>query len=247
MPFLPDFFSFFYSAFVSPHSPASPKISELLKYGGTHPGAYLLRRGLFMPKEIETILGREFTQEGLKRLTPLKLMDSILTPDPGNAYARVATLESSLYMQNQLLRDADWAGMAHSIEIRVPYVDSDLLKNIAPVLVHRPAARINKSLLAAALANSLPEKVLKHAKTGFLVPIDKWLQSESQFDGWKKIPILARHYCHWSRRWAYVVYEQSGIQIRKSFKRILVLLTDAFGGHGGIAKFNRDLLNALCA
>lgn len=29
--------------------------------------------------------------------------------------------------------------------------------------------------------------------------------------------------------------------------RILVLTTDAFGGHGGIAKFNRDLLTALCA
>ena len=29
--------------------------------------------------------------------------------------------------------------------------------------------------------------------------------------------------------------------------RLLVLLTDGFGGRGGIAKFNRDLLNALCA
>src|SRR2546425_1040016 len=29
--------------------------------------------------------------------------------------------------------------------------------------------------------------------------------------------------------------------------RVLVLLTDGFGGHGGIAKFNRDLLTALCA
>ncbi|MEY2410166.1 MAG: hypothetical protein QOF48_2836 [Verrucomicrobiota bacterium] len=29
--------------------------------------------------------------------------------------------------------------------------------------------------------------------------------------------------------------------------RILVLLTDAFGGHGGIAKFNRDLIAALCS
>src|ERR1041385_657283 len=29
--------------------------------------------------------------------------------------------------------------------------------------------------------------------------------------------------------------------------KFLVLLTDAFGGHGGIAKFNRDLLNALCS
>ena len=29
--------------------------------------------------------------------------------------------------------------------------------------------------------------------------------------------------------------------------RVLVLTTDAYGGHGGIAQFNRDLLNALCA
>ncbi len=29
--------------------------------------------------------------------------------------------------------------------------------------------------------------------------------------------------------------------------RVLVLITDAFGSHGGIAKFNRDLLTALCA
>ena len=29
--------------------------------------------------------------------------------------------------------------------------------------------------------------------------------------------------------------------------RILVLLTDGFGGRGGIAKFNRDLLNSLCS
>ncbi len=29
--------------------------------------------------------------------------------------------------------------------------------------------------------------------------------------------------------------------------RILALVSDAFGGHGGIAKFNRDLLQALCA
>src|SRR5438309_10593171 len=29
--------------------------------------------------------------------------------------------------------------------------------------------------------------------------------------------------------------------------RFLVLLTDGFGGHGGIANFNRDLLEALCS
>jgi len=32
------------------------------------------------------------------------------------------------YMRQQLLRDADWADMAHSLEIRVPLVDLELLR-----------------------------------------------------------------------------------------------------------------------
>ena len=42
---------------------------------------------------------------------------------PQSALAKVAALETSLYMRNQLLRDADWAGMAHGLEVRVPLVD----------------------------------------------------------------------------------------------------------------------------
>ena len=42
-------------------------------------------------------------------------------------------LESSLYMRNQLLRDTDWASMAHSLEVRVPLVDSKLLSQLATI------------------------------------------------------------------------------------------------------------------
>jgi len=36
-------------------------------------------------------------------------------------------------MRNQLLRDADWAGMAHSVEILVPLVDIELLRSAGRV------------------------------------------------------------------------------------------------------------------
>jgi hypothetical protein len=36
--------------------------------------------------------------------------------------------------RNQLLRDADWAGMAHGVEIRLPLVDTTLLETLAPVI-----------------------------------------------------------------------------------------------------------------
>src|SRR5262249_7073139 len=110
---------------------ASPKMAGMVEYGGSYPGAYLLKRGLFMPWELRDILGDELAAEGLKRLAPLKLIRNTLIPDPKTPYARVAALEASLYMRNQLLRDTDWASMAHSVEVRVPLVDIEVLKSLA--------------------------------------------------------------------------------------------------------------------
>ena len=43
-------------------------------------------------------------------------------------------------MRNQLLRDADWASMAHSVEVRTPLVDASLLRQLAPLLLEYGAA-----------------------------------------------------------------------------------------------------------
>ena len=74
----------------------------------------------------------EIAREGLRRLKPLHRLAASLTPDPGSDIARVCALESAHYMRNQLLRDADWAGMAHSLEIRVPLVDFKLASHARP-------------------------------------------------------------------------------------------------------------------
>jgi asparagine synthase (glutamine-hydrolysing) len=77
------------------------------------------------------------------------------------------------YMRNQLLRDADWAGMAHGVEIRVPLVDTALLKAVAPVLPGlKPGA--GKAALARAPTLPLGADVLRRAKTGFGVPTAVW-------------------------------------------------------------------------
>src|SRR5262249_46588620 len=128
----------------------NPKLAGLVEFGGNYPGAYLLRRGLFMPWELSEVLDPEIAREGLKQLDPLNHIARTLIPDPLRPFTRVATLESSLYMRNQLLRDTDWAGMAHSLEVRVPLVDAILLtklaelgigvgqRNIKPLLAEAP-------------------------------------------------------------------------------------------------------------
>ena len=120
----------------------NPKLAELVELGVTIAGAYLLRRGLFMPAEPTGLLDADTIRESLAELASIDATAAVMRPCSKTDFARVATLESTLHMRNQPLRDADWASMAHSLEIRVPLVDAFLLKQIAPYLVnarHRPA------------------------------------------------------------------------------------------------------------
>jgi asparagine synthase (glutamine-hydrolysing) len=107
-------------------------------------------------------------------------------------------------MRNQLLRDADWAGMAHGIEIRVPLVDVTLLKSLAPVIPNL-APGMGKAALARAPSSPLPETVVTRAKTGFSVPTGTWMSSASQqgkpSEGAREPKGLV------SRRWSRVVLE----------------------------------------
>jgi asparagine synthase (glutamine-hydrolysing) len=155
----------------------SPKMGEIIRYGGSYAGAYLVKRGRFLASELPSLLGADIAAEGLTRLDLLNLIEREVTPDPGNAFARVAALESSLYLRNQLLRDMDWASMAHSLEVRVPLVDAHLLRKVAPALVTRRER--GKQLLAAAPRPPLPPEVRERRKTGFTLPIKEWLTQES--------------------------------------------------------------------
>jgi asparagine synthase (glutamine-hydrolysing) len=162
----------------------SPKMGEILRYGSSYAGAYLVKRGRFLASELPTLLGDDIAAEGLRRLDLLSLIERAVTPDPGNAFARVAALESSLYLRNQLLRDMDWASMAHSLEVRVPLVDGHLLRKIAPALVTR--RKRGKQLLAAAPRPPLPDEVRNRRKTGFTLPIKEWLRQEGRVEFGKR-------------------------------------------------------------
>ena len=155
----------------------SPKMGEIVRYGASYAGAYLVKRGRFLAAELPSLLGDEIAREGLARLDLLRLIERAVTPDPGNPFARIAALESSLYLRNQLLRDMDWASMAHSLEVRVPLVDAHLLRKVAPALVTRRER--GKQLLASAPRPPLPAEVQQRRKTGFTLPIKEWLTQES--------------------------------------------------------------------
>jgi asparagine synthase (glutamine-hydrolysing) len=151
-----------------------PKILGMFEYSTSWAGAYMLRRGLFLPHELGSIMDQDVAREGLRRLAPIARLTASLTPDPGSNVGRICALESSHYLRNQLLRDADWAGMAHSLEIRVPLVDIDVLKGFAPAL-RALAPGEGKALFARTPSLPLPKENVDRAKTGFGVPTGAWM------------------------------------------------------------------------
>lgn len=162
----------------------SPKMGGIVLFGATWSGAYFVKRGRFIVRELPTVMDRTLAAEGLRRLDMLGIIDRAITPDPGNPFARVAALESSLYLRNQLLRDMDWASMAHSLEVRVPLVDAHLLRRIAPALVTRKDR--GKQILALVPRPPLPDEVRKRRKTGFTLPITEWLKQEGEVEFGKR-------------------------------------------------------------
>jgi len=215
----------------------SPKYAGIFEYGGSYGGAYLLRRSLFMPWELPEILDADLVREGWETLQPVIHMND-LTDSLPTSHAKISALELTHYMRNTLLRDSDWAGMAHSLEIRTPLVDVELFRTLAPYIVGA-ATPLSKRDMAQAPSRPLPDYVVNRAKTGFSIPVQEWIEQAGSSK-------RARGLRGWALR-VYAGFETPVFHKHDRRKRVLALVSDAFGSGGGIAKFNRDLLTASSA
>lgn len=206
----------------------SPKYASALEYGGSLAEAYFLRRVLYLPWELDDLFDPQILREGLERLDTI---DTLACSVRGISSDRdaISILESSFYMRSQLLRDSDWAGMAHSLEIRVPFVDVGLLRAILR-LGNKPTP-ISKLNVASTLPRPLSKAHLHRAKTGFATPVREWITPAH----------TTRPSARGLREWAKTILPP------KRVLDITILTSDAFGGHGGIALYNRDIVNALLA
>jgi asparagine synthase (glutamine-hydrolysing) len=97
--------------------------------------------------------------------------------------------------------------MAHSLEIRVPFVDVDLIEALAPALP-RFGGGAGKAALAGSPVTPLPDEIAHRAKSGFGVPTGRWMEqlvaSDERIDGTRTSKGLA------SRQWAGYVAKSQG-------------------------------------
>jgi asparagine synthase (glutamine-hydrolysing) len=182
-----------------------------MEFMGSVEAAYFLKRSLFLPPELPILMGIERALEGLERLGGSP--PAMVKADFVNTEAGACMMDSTLYLRNQLLRDSDWTSMQFSLELRTPLVDTTLLSAFKDFNTSF-AGGTGKRLLANSPINPLPQRIINRPKSGFGIPMTKWLAAATLRRDWTKMPILAGPKVPWTRRWAKLVME-SFIEIEK--------------------------------
>jgi len=130
-----------------------------------------VRRGLYRP---------EFTSATVEVVTDSPLMQSLARiPDEPERLNRMLYLEAKHFLADHNLNYTDKASMASGIEVRVPLLDPDVVAfavTLPPSLKQRGCE--GKSLFKRAMEPLLPRDVIYRPKTGFGVPLRRWLKNE---------------------------------------------------------------------
>ena len=196
-----------------------PKLVRALAYGKEVAGAYYTERGLFSPPEIRSLLAPEIA-DAVEACEPRSSLTTRLDLESIPPDERISALEMRQYLQVQLLRDTDVTSMRHSLEVRTPLVDLDLLRAAVKVPAHLRRAGPAKRALREAPSIPVPEAVWNRRKQGFTLPFDLWLREGSIPSTLPDHPWLRRDAqdsvarsvacgrLHWSRLWALIVLGQ---------------------------------------
>lgn len=154
------------------------KLDEIARSSGSLIELYFQRRRVLSGLQLSD-LGVRPGAFGLAEsfMPPEALAD--LDIDERDPIVAVSTLETRFYAGNMLLRDSDATGMAHSLEIRVPFFDTGVLDAVMPIpgRVRMPQGMASKYLLRRAFPDLLREDLLKQSKRGFSLPISRWMST----------------------------------------------------------------------
>jgi asparagine synthase (glutamine-hydrolysing) len=92
-------------------------------------------------------------------------------------FARISWAELTGYMRRMLLRDSDQMSMAVSLELRVPFLDHELVEySLGLPATEKKRYGGTKGLLVEACRDLLPASVYERPKKGFALPMQKWMK-----------------------------------------------------------------------
>lgn len=135
--------------------------------------AYPINRKLFNQTDYQSLLKKKYNDSNF-----IFNVIKNTTTDKQHILSRVSLYEIETYMQNVLLRDADQMSMAVALEVRVPFLDYQLVEFALGVKDEYKFPHTPKKLLTDSLGDLLPNEIVNRPKMGFTLPWKDWLKGD---------------------------------------------------------------------
>jgi asparagine synthase (glutamine-hydrolysing) len=144
-------------------------------------GLYLALRGFFAARQVRALLD---VDEREVRMVAEEYLGAFRLPATHGIASEPVfrRLEMQRYLHDQLLRDTDVFSMAHSIEVRVPFLDHNVVECVTRAPrpeVNRQNRHGNKPLLTEAVGEQAVCEAARRTKRGFAFPFGKWMRMHS--------------------------------------------------------------------
>jgi asparagine synthase (glutamine-hydrolysing) len=202
------------------------RVLDLLGQPG--PRRYARLMSYFTPEQ-KDMLYSDAVREQLAGVDSYELLDEAFAASRADSdVGRVIDVDVNTYLPGDLLVKVDIATMAHSLEARSPFLDHVLLEWAAGLPVElKVRSGTTKYLLKRAVAEWLPDELIRRPKMGFGVPLAAWLRTDLRELAWDVLTdqtarsrglfrpetvtrLLRRHdegHDHASRIWALIQFE----------------------------------------
>lgn len=130
-----------------------------------------------------------FSEAEISKLTGVKYSHSTLSSEWEkinsmniHPFERISLFDIKNYLADNLLYKMDIASMASSLEVRVPYLDHNLVEYAINIpLKYKISNGEQKYLMKKSLEKYLPKELVYRKKWGFPAPVGNWLQSDLSF------------------------------------------------------------------
>jgi asparagine synthase (glutamine-hydrolysing) len=155
------------------------------KIGFEYKATRLLEGTLMAPEQAHVYWNGTFAQADLGSVVsePLpKTLDTVLTemtklPSTDDDLAPFLWLDQKFYLADDILTKSDRMSMAHSVEVRPPFLDHRIVEFAASLPADlKIRGSQQKVVLRELMKNKLPAETLRRKKIGFDIPAHEWLR-----------------------------------------------------------------------
>jgi len=166
---------------VSRSSPSGRRLAKAFQYAGEHPDTRMVGYFSWLAPKVLNGLFSKAVRETLADSDPFEPFYSALQEIPAGTAPinRMLYLEQKFFLPDHNLNYTDKMAMAAGVEVRVPFLDPDLMAFAAGLPTEcKQRGAIGKWLFKRAMEVHLPRSIIYRPKSGFGAPLRHWMRHE---------------------------------------------------------------------